>query len=303
MAYRKIFDPEPEELSAPPEGAAIAGPDRRDGTVYVYHDEAITMAVNVALVTSRPLLVSGPPGSGKSSLAPSIATVLDGAAGDGLRWAYAEHVVTPSTRAADLLWRYDAVRRLRDAQAGELARDPKYLQPGVLWRAFAASHEGVRTVVLLDEIDKADPDVPNSLLEVLGNLRFTVGETGEEVTAAPEREPLVVLTTNNERELPRPFLRRCVTLTLQRPGPDRLLRIADAHGLGGDAKLAGELAELLDTLAREAEARGRPAPSAAEYLDALRTCRELGITPQSPVWEHVERATLRKPTQFGDGAG
>lgn len=291
--YSKIFDP--AEIEGPPGGGAPIASDRSDGSIYVYQADDIVLAVNVALVTSRPLLISGPAGSGKSSLAPNVARVLDADSRRTNRWTFGQHVITPRTQASDLLWRYDAVRRFRDAQAGELSRDGKYVQPGILWRAFAASHHGTRAVVLLDEIDKADPDVPNSLLEVLGNLSFTVAETGETITAAAGREPLIILTTNDERDLPRPFLRRCVTLTLKRATPERLEAIARAHGLGADAQLARELALRIEEIAVEAEGVGRPGPSAAEYLDALRACIRLAVSrSDSDDWRMIEAATLRK---------
>jgi MoxR-like ATPase len=289
--YTKLFDP-PDEQPRRQDGRA-AGADRTVDDVYVYRDDEIVLAVNVALATARPLLVSGPPGSGKSSLAPNVARVLDADSKHG-RWEYGYHVVTPRTRAEDLLWRYDALRRLRDAQANKLGADDRYLERGVLWTAFERSHKEVRTVVLIDEIDKADPDVPNSLLEVLGNLSFKVAETGEVVTARETFEPLVILTTNDERELPRPFLRRCVTLTLKRPDPKRLEAIAAAHGLAGDPKLAKRLAERVKELVDEAKDSTRRAPSTAEYLDALRACNRLNVTLGSPDWAMVEAATLRK---------
>jgi MoxR-like ATPase len=257
--------------------------DLRDGSVYVYTDEIVLM-INVALATGRPLLISGSAGSGKSSLARNVARLR--------KWHYFEEVITPRTQARDLLWRFDAVRRLRDAQAKELGPIEQYLRRGVLWEAFVADDK--RSVVLLDEIDKADPDVPNSLLVALGSLEFTVEETNEPVVASASEPPLVVITTNNERELPKPFMRRCVLLALQPPDVPRLLEIADAHGLGQDEKLARSLAERVVELAAKASAAGLPEPSAAEYLDALRACRQFKISPESDAWEAIASATLIK---------
>jgi MoxR-like ATPase len=218
-------------------------PDRGDGRVYVMPYE-LEFAVKVALATGRPLLLRGMPGSGKSSLAPFIARQLG--------WRYYEHVVTYRTQPRELLWTFDSVRRLGDAQVavsrGERPDDASYVQPGVLWWALAprsarrrGRSEGTEVtdpcpdpfekinrerspdhaVVLIDEVDKADPDVPNSLLVPLGLRRFRVTEIGEEILpeqpgAAPrstqengrQARHLVVLTTNEERELPQALLRR-----------------------------------------------------------------------------------------------
>ena len=188
---------------------------------YVYTPRTI-LALNVAMVTNRPLLISGEPGSGKSTLARNVAAALS-------RWYYKE-TITSRTRASDLLWTFDALRRLSDASMPDqpLLEKRYYVDPGTLWWAFdpGSAHQrgttgkimkehrvrepgerrGIasdgRTVVLLDEIDKADPDVPNDLLEPFDLKSFTVRETNDPVIAT--REVLLILTTNGERELPRP---------------------------------------------------------------------------------------------------
>src|ERR1043165_3694438 len=174
------------------------GGDRRDGLVYVYNEQ-IELAINVALATHRPILIRGTSGSGKSSLARNVARRL--------KWWYYEQVVTSRTQARDLQWSFDTLRRLSDAQANNLKANAAYIEPGVLWwalypngaarRGQPANHklppvenpgiappEGKSTisteagaVVLLDEIDKADPDVPNNLLVPLGSLQFHLKET------------------------------------------------------------------------------------------------------------------------------
>jgi MoxR-like ATPase len=293
VEYEKIFDPGAVHRGELPGQTAAAG-DLRDGSVYVY-DDAIVLAVNVALVTGRPLLVAGPPGSGKSSLALNVALKLG--------WEYIEEVISSRTQARDLLWHFDVVGRLRDAQAGDDVKDPgRYIQRGVLWKAFTFATEGRRAVVLLDEIDKADPDVPNNLLVALGSLAFTVEETGEQVVARADSAPLVVITTNDERELSKPFLRRCIVLSLPPPNSPRLVEIARAHDLGGSVELYAELAQLVGRLRGEAVQRGLPPPSTAEFLDTVRACIALRIAPSpdgddrpgSDEWELLKKTTLLK---------
>jgi len=349
MPHTELFDPKTVEVfegGAETNGAGRGG-DRRDGSVYVYTDE-IKLAVRVALATERPLLVRGPSGSGKSSLARNIARFK--------RWQYYEEVVSSRTQARDLQWRFDTLRRLSDAQVQQLKEASAwYIEPGVLWWAFdresarqrglseeelkrqvpaierdkffavdpgvdpeneksdgaakeiekaAGGDEGIpRAVVLLDEIDKADPDTPNNLLVPLGSHRFAVQETGATVEA--RQPPLIIITTNDERELPVAFLRRCVSLTLKGPNEARLVEIAKAHfQLTDDTDEAAEEIELCHTvadyvlnLADEDNKAGRSAtPSTAEYLDALRACRELDVRPKRDrkIWEAVAQATLRK---------
>lgn len=199
--------------------------DSRSGNVYVFN-ERIRLSVQVALATGRPLLVRGDSGWGKSSLAAASAKYLE--------WDFHEAVITSRTQARDLQWHVDLLKRLNDAQAGILDPDwRRYLYPGALWWAFdpqgASAQQAVyektaaadvspatvkRAVVLLDEIDKADPDVPNNLLVTLGSLEFRVDETGQLIKADKSNGPLVFITTNDERELPTAFLRRCIELRL-----------------------------------------------------------------------------------------
>lgn len=314
-------------------------PDRGDGRVYVM-SERVDEAVRVALATGRPLLLRGRPGSGKSSLAPFVARSRG--------WRYYEHVVTYRTQPRDLLWNYDSVRRLGDAQAQrEPARaldDAAYIQPGALWWALAPESAGRRgrlpgsgevdlcvdpfalvnhdrsrdhAVVLIDEIDKADPDLPNSLLVPLGSYRFIVAETGAEVSAEPPRadtDPrfarhLVIITTNEERELPQAFLRRCVVITLPDHETSTLVRIAEEH-MGqwhGEVsaehqQLARMIAEKLGEIRRRADTRDMRGPSTAEYLDALRACMTLDIRVGTQRWEWLMDSVLVKQQQLSEDA-
>ena len=320
---REHFDPRAKGGAFDPATGTVAF-TRLDGgaldTTYVYHDDII-LAVNVALAANRPLLVSGEPGSGKSTLARNVAAVLG--------WRYYQRVITSRTQARDLLWSFDAVRRLGDAQAGtqdgrrELLPKPFYVEPEVLWWAFDPASAAVRgmeltgltpeqrvlpalraadpgtegdperAVVLLDEIDKADPDMPNDMLEPLDVGEFRVHETDARVSRG-SREVMLVITTNGERELPLAFLRRCVTLHLPRPRADWLARIGRERFPRADAALVKELAREVMRLRKEARGRKLREPSTAEYLDALAVCADLGITTGSPAWERARQAVLLK---------
>lgn len=320
----------PESRAYDTLGSALG--DRRDGRVYVY-DDRVRHAIDVAIATRRPLLLRGPAGSGKSSLAPFVARTL--------RHAFYYFTVTARTESRDLMYGFDALDRLNDAQLRTKVSDRKiqqlesYIEPRALWWAFdpvsarrrglvkgsliaepaedpgkGSSDAGV--VVLIDEIDKADPDVPNSLLEALGSWQFTVQETGRVVTAT--RRPLVMITTNDERELPNAFLRRCAVLHLPPHTPTTLETIASAH-FGDTASahfpsaeartaLFARVAEKLVEFQGAAEREERRPPSTAEYLDALRACLELGADPAQPaaLWAHVEALTLLKQKPQDAGA-
>ena len=300
-------------------------PDLRADSVYVM-SERIDLAVKVALATGRPLLLRGEPGSGKSSLAPYIARDRG--------WRYYEHVVTSRTVGKDLLWTYDHVRRLSDAQvrgagAGADLQDANYVTPGSLWWAFdpqsaadSGNGAGLRrvdplkdlndsrsphgSVVLIDEIDKADPDMPNSLLVPLGAQWFLVQETGQlirqrQAAAGTEGGHLVIITTNEERELPQAFLRRCVVLSLKAPDEPRLVQIAEAHFrllyqefTPEDRALAEELAVALMATRKQAGEKGLRPPNTAEFLDALHACRQLAINTRHPDWPLLKELTLLK---------
>ncbi|MFL6208018.1 MAG: AAA family ATPase [Pyrinomonadaceae bacterium] len=328
MEYQKYFDisgePPQKQFRQPTPttgGRNSALGDRRDGQVYVYNDK-IELAINVALATGRPMLVRGPSGSGKSSLARNIAARLS--------WRYYEQVITSRTQARDLLWVFDSLRRLGDAQARRLDKDPAhYIEPGVLWWAFDAASAGRRgrseqnkddtireikdpaddpgigpdnagAVILLDEIDKADPDVPNNLLVPLGSFEFRVRETGASVAAT--RPLLCIITTNDERVLPTAFMRRCIVLELEPPDEALLIKIAKEHYGPDKQNLYQPIAESVVKISTAAASpvRGaagqQPAPSTAEYLDTVRACLDLGISPvaDDERWQVLTKATLAK---------
>ncbi len=302
LAYRKLFDPPDRERVRRPADGVSELADRAPSSTYVYAEE-ITLAINVALATGRPLLVRGPSGAGKSSLARAVA--------DDLGWGYVETVITSRTRARDLLWQVDLLKRLQDAQAGRLsAAWTPYVMPGPLWWAFdpasarrqlAAAGGGTaapstdggasRAVLLIDEIDKADPDVPNNLLRPLGSLGFEVEELG--VAVAAQGAPLVVITTNEERDLPPAFLRRCVELVMPAFDRGRLVRVGRAHHPDLDPTLLEAVADLLAPAA-DRPGRQHDAPNAAEYLDTVRACAELDVRPGSETFSKLAEVALWK---------
>lgn len=235
-------------------------------------------ALALAYAARRPLLVRGEPGSGKSQLARAAAHRMQVD-------APLVQVIHPRFEPRDLLYRYDAIRRLADANAGGIGEESRYVIPGVLWRAWEKVERGSAVVVLLDEIDKGDADVPNSLLEVLGQRSFRVDEAlGMRTPSLPEQAmPLVVITTNEERELPAAFVRRCVVLNLNPPADDPglfdwLLQRVQAHG-GVTSRVAPAAIQraLRQVLAdrRDAVRMGFPKVGLAEALDLLTALAEI----------------------------
>lgn len=234
-------------------------------------------ALIAAYAARRPLLVRGEAGSGKSQMARAAARVLGGEGAQPL-----SEVIHPRFEALDLLYRFDAVRRLADAQAQTIKEDSHYLKKGALWQALQASQPGrPRPVLLIDEIDKADADVPNSLLDVLGNRSFRVALTGEVIHAASGEMPLIVITTNEERELPPAFVRRCLVLNLNPPAGesefiDWLLVRGRVHKrLQVDDKVCVEAARQVLRDRLDAVAASHPKVGLAEYIDLLTALHEL----------------------------
>jgi len=195
-----------------------SGTIRFGGTDEYIATDDLLVAVNAAITLERPLLVKGEPGTGKTELARQIARALD--------MRLIEWTVKSTSRAQHGLYEYDAVSRLRDSQLGDekVAEISNYIRKGRIWEAFEA---GERTVLLIDEIDKADIEFPNDLLQELDRMEFYVHETGETVRAAVR--PIVIITSNNEKELPDAFLRRCFFHYIAFPDAETLERIVDAH--------------------------------------------------------------------------
>jgi MoxR-like ATPase len=223
---------------------------------YVATDD-LTIAVNAAVTLERPLLVKGEPGTGKTELARQISNAL------GLPMI--EWNIKSTTRAQQGLYEYDAVSRLRDSQLGEeRVHDVKnYIRKGKLWQAFEA--EG-KTVLLIDEIDKADIEFPNDLLQELDKMEFYVYETGETIKAV--NRPIVIITSNNEKELPDAFLRRCFFHYIRFPEMDTLRKIVEVHHPGIKETL---LTTALTQFYEIREQQGlKKKPSTSEVLDWLK---------------------------------
>jgi MoxR-like ATPase len=223
---------------------------------YVAGDD-LTIAVNAAIALERPLLVKGEPGTGKTELAIQVAQSL------GL--PLMEWHIKSTTKALQGLYEYDAVSRLRDSQLGdERVHDVKnYIRKGKMWEAFDADQ---RVVLLIDEIDKADIEFPNDLLQELDKMEFFVYETGETIKA--RHRPIVIITSNNEKELPDAFLRRCFFHYIAFPGVDVLQQIVDVHYPGIKKRLVSEALtqfyEIRDTAGLKKK------PSTSEALDWIR---------------------------------
>jgi MoxR-like ATPase len=227
------------------------------GTDAYVAEKDLMIAVNAAISLERPLLVKGEPGTGKTELARQIA--------EGLGLNLIEWNIKSTTKAQQGLYEYDAVSRLRDSQLGDDRFNDirNYIRKGKLWEAFSA---GQKSVLLIDEIDKADIEFPNDLLQELDRMEFHVYETGETIRA--DVRPIVIITSNNEKELPDAFLRRCFFHYIKFPEAETLEKIVDVHypGIRKDLVRAA--------LNRFFEIRAVPGikkkPSTSEALDWIR---------------------------------
>jgi len=229
--------------------------------------EDLTVAVNAAVTLQRPLLVKGEPGTGKTELARQVSAAL------GLPML--EWHVKSTTRAQQGLYEYDAVSRLRDSQLGdERVKDVKnYIRKGKLWQAFEAES---RVVLLIDEIDKADIEFPNDLLQELDRMEFFVYETGETIRA--RHRPVVIITSNNEKELPDAFLRRCFFHYIRFPEMETLRAIVAVHFPGiKDALLTTALTQFYEL--RETPGLKKK-PSTSEVLDWLKLLLAEDLAPE-----------------------
>ena len=240
---------------------------RFDGTAAYVAAPDLSVAVNAAVTLQRPLLVKGEPGTGKTELARQVA--------EALGMPLIEWHVKSTTKAQQGLYEYDAVSRLRDSQLGEARVHDvaNYIRKGKLWQAFEAPE---RVVLLIDEIDKADIEFPNDLLQELDRMEFHVYETGETVRAL--HRPVVIITSNNEKELPDAFLRRCFFHYIRFPDPQTLAAIVRVHHPGiKEALLTAALTQFFEL--RETPGLKKK-PSTSEVLDWLKLLLAEDLGPE-----------------------
>jgi MoxR-like ATPase len=244
---------------------------RFEGTEDYVATEDLKVAVNAAITLERPLLVKGEPGTGKTVLAHEVARAIGAPL---IEW----HIKS-TTKAQQGLYEYDAVSRLRDSQLGdERVHDiANYIRRGKLWDAFVAPE---RPVLLIDEIDKADIEFPNDLLQELDRMEFHVYETGETIRAA--RRPIVMITSNNEKELPDAFLRRCFFHYIRFPDGDTMRAIVDVHFPGLKGMLINEALAIFYDIRDVPGLKKKP--STSELLDWIKLL----------VNEDIDAVTLRE---------
>jgi MoxR-like ATPase len=239
-----------------------------EGTEKYIATEDLRVAVNAALTLERPLLIKGEPGTGKTVLAEEVSAALDMRL---ITW----HIKS-TTKAQQGLYEYDAITRLRDSQLGdERVKDVKnYINKGKLWEAF---EQDERVVLLIDEIDKADIEFPNDLLQELDRMEFFVYETGETIKAT--KRPLVIITSNNEKELPDAFLRRCFFHYIAFPDADTMQQIVNVHYPDIKERLVknalGSFYEVRDVPGLKKK------PSTSELLDWLKLLMNEDIDPET----------------------
>ena len=251
--------------------------ERFEGTKNYVATDDLKIAVNAAIALERPLLIKGEPGTGKTVLAYEVAKALNA---ELITW----HIKS-TTKAAQGLYEYDAVTRLRDSQLGdERVKDVKnYIKKGKLWEAF--EHKG-RPILLIDEIDKADIEFPNDLLQELDRMEFYVYETNK--TIAAKVRPIIIITSNNEKELPDAFLRRCFFHYIKFPEEETMNAIVDVHFPDIKKKLVAEALKVFYDMRKVPGLKKKP--STSELLDWLKLL----------MIEDIDEATLREkdPTKL-----
>jgi MoxR-like ATPase len=228
---------------------------RKDGSTYnlkpYFPDEKLRKAVNMAIALKRPLLLKGDPGCGKTRLAEAVAYAIHG--DNYLKHAlYFEWNIKSSSKVSDGIYTFDHIKRLRDAQLDQINKTKVsdnlslYIEKGALAKSFEASKKGKPTILLIDEIDKADIDFPNDLLLELDQKRFEIPELKQNITA--EESPIIFITSNDEKDLPPAFLRRCLFHYVEFPEKDDLLKIVKANFEGFDKNILNKALEKFEIL-------------------------------------------------------
>ncbi len=237
------------------------------GTQDYIASEPLVDAVNCSLALERPLLIKGEPGTGKTLLARHVA--------EALSLPMESWHIKSTTKAADGLYVYDTVQRLNDSRfgGGDVGDINHYIKLGPLGRVFRAAS---RQVLLIDEVDKADIEFPNDLLLELDEMRFSITETGEEIAAA--ERPLVIITSNNEKELPDAFLRRCVFHFIEFPDVDLMKQIVDVHHPNLDTTLLDQV--LIKFYWLRGQDQLRKKPSTSELIDWISVLLRSGISEE-----------------------
>jgi MoxR-like ATPase len=251
--------------------------ERFTGTSSYIATDDLTMAVNAAVTLERPILIKGEPGTGKTQLAIEVAKSLG-------KPLFEWHIKS-TTKAQQGLYEYDAVARLRDSQLGDdkVHDIANYILPGKVWEAFEAE---TQPVLLIDEIDKADIEFPNDLLQELDRMEFFVYETKKLVSA--RNRPIIVITSNNEKELPDAFLRRCFFHYIKFPDQDTMAKIVDVHFPGLKKAL---LSEALNAFYKVRDVRGlKKKPSTSELLDWIKLLLAEDIPPEALRSENARSA-------------
>ena len=238
---------------------------RFTGTEGYIASPSLVEAVNASIALERPLLIKGEPGTGKTLLARHVA--------EGLGLPMEQWHIKSTSKAQDGLYVYDTVQRLNDARFGDgdVSDIRTYIKLGPIGRVFAAEN---RHVLLIDEVDKADLEFPNDILRELDEMRFTVMETSDEVVA--NQRPIVLITSNNEKELPDAFLRRCVFHFIEFPDPELMKRIVDVHHPHLDTALLDQVLLKFYWLREQSELRKKP--STSELIDWISVLLRAGMS-------------------------